>query len=343
MRSHPIGTGPFKFVEFKQNEYIKLTRNQDYWRPGRPYLDGIEYTIIRNVATRMLAFTAGKFDMTFSFNVSIPLLKDVASQAPDAICKLTEDNNSRDLIVNRAAPPFDKADLRRAVALGLDRRAFIDILVEGQGEIGGVMQPPPDGLWGMPPQMLATLPGYDPDVAKNRAESRRIMEKLGYGPNKRLAVTVSTRTFATSAAVILIDQLKEIYIDGQLEAVETANWYPKLRRKDFTIGYTPSEGGLDDPDQKLYEVYVCGAERNYTGYCDTDVDKLIEQQSMQSDPEKRRKLVWEIDRRLAEDGGRPILFYARGATCWQPQVRGLTMMVNSISNGWRMEDVWLDK
>jgi peptide/nickel transport system substrate-binding protein len=99
------------------------------------------------------------------------------------------------------------------------------------------------------------------------------MEKLGYGPDKRLAVTVSTRTFATSAAVILIDQLKEIYIDGQLEAVETANWYPKLRRKDFTIGYTPSEGGLDDPDQKLYEVYVCGAERNYTGYCDTDVDK----------------------------------------------------------------------
>jgi peptide/nickel transport system substrate-binding protein len=64
---------------------------------------------------------------------------------------------------------------------------------------------------------------------------------------------------------------------------------------------------------------------------------------MQSDPEKRRKLVWEIDRALAEDGGRPILFYARGATCWQPQVKGLTMMVNSISNGWRFEDVWLDK
>ena len=46
MRSHPIGTGPFKFVEFKPNEYIKVTRNPDYWKPGRPYLDGIEYTII---------------------------------------------------------------------------------------------------------------------------------------------------------------------------------------------------------------------------------------------------------------------------------------------------------
>src|SRR6201997_1419037 len=56
MRQHPIGTGPFKFVDFKPNESIKLARNQDYWKPGRPYLDGIEYTIMREIATRNLAF-----------------------------------------------------------------------------------------------------------------------------------------------------------------------------------------------------------------------------------------------------------------------------------------------
>ena len=54
MRQHPIGTGPFKFVEFKPNEHIKLAKNPDYWRPGRPYLDGIEYTIIRSAATWIL-------------------------------------------------------------------------------------------------------------------------------------------------------------------------------------------------------------------------------------------------------------------------------------------------
>ena len=53
------------------------------------------------------------------------------------------------------------------------------------------MLPAPEGIWGMPPEMLRTLPGYDPDVAKNRAEARRIMERLGYGPDKRLAVKVS--------------------------------------------------------------------------------------------------------------------------------------------------------
>ena len=65
MRSHPIGTGPFKFVEFKPNEYIKVARNPAYWKPRRPYLDGIEYTIIRDLSTAVLTFVAGKFDMTF--------------------------------------------------------------------------------------------------------------------------------------------------------------------------------------------------------------------------------------------------------------------------------------
>src|SRR6516162_7587684 len=62
MRQHPIGTGPFKFVEFKPNEYIKIARNPDYWKKDRPYLDGIEFTIMREIAPVELAFFAGKFD-----------------------------------------------------------------------------------------------------------------------------------------------------------------------------------------------------------------------------------------------------------------------------------------
>jgi peptide/nickel transport system substrate-binding protein len=342
MRSHPIGTGPFKFVEFKPNESIKLVRNSDYWKPGRPYLDGIEYTIIPNASTRMLAFVAGKFDLIW---VGIPLLQDVKSQVPQATCDVVMDNNSRDLIVNRAAPPFDNIELRRAVALSLDRQAFIDILTEGQGAVGGSILPPPDGVWGMTPDVLHKLAGYCPEVQKNRAEARAIMQRLGYGPDQRLAVTLSTRNVEgyRDAAVIAISQLKEIYIDGQLELIETANWFPRVMRKDYTVGVTVSEGGLDEPDQKFYETYVCGAERNYTGYCNPETDRLIDRQSMEADPEKRRALVWEIERKLAEDASRPVLLYSRFATCMQPRLKGLTTMTNSRFNGWRMEDVWLDK
>src|SRR5208282_1691186 len=106
MRSHPIGTGPFKFIEFKPNEKITVARNPDYWKNGRPYLDGIEYTIIPNRSTAILAFIAGKFDMTFPFEISIPLVKQVKSQAPQAICEVEPMNGRANLLVN-PAPPFD--------------------------------------------------------------------------------------------------------------------------------------------------------------------------------------------------------------------------------------------
>ena len=80
-----------------------------------------------------------------------------------------------------------------------------------------------------------------------------------------------------------------------------------------------------------------------TGYCNPELDGMIAAQSMQIDQEKRKRLVWEIERKLAEDGARPIVYYSRTATCWWPQVKGLTIMTNSIYNGWRFEDVWLDK
>src|SRR5205823_3399095 len=97
MRTRPIGTGPFKFVEFKPNELIRVTRNPDYWKPGQPHLDGIEYTIIPSISTRILGFVAGKFDTVTG--VTVPLLKDVKSQAPQAICEVVPTNVPRTLLV----------------------------------------------------------------------------------------------------------------------------------------------------------------------------------------------------------------------------------------------------
>jgi peptide/nickel transport system substrate-binding protein len=345
IRLHPIGTGPFKFVEFKANEHIKVVKNPDYWKPGRPYLDGVEYTIIPNRATAMLSFIGGKFDMTFPFEVSIPMLKDVKSQSPQAICELAPGNASTNLIMNRDNPPFNNPDLRRALAYALDRKSFIGILAEGQGDIGGAMQPLPAGQWGLPSDMLQTLPGYGADVEKNREEGRKIMRDLGYGPDKHLAVKVSARNIPIfrDPAVILIDQLKPIWIDGELDPVDTANWFPKVARHDYQIGQNNTGSGVDDPDQQFYENYGCGSERNYTGYCNTELEKLFEKQSTEADQEKRKHLVWDIDKKLQEDGARPIVYHFRAATCWQPQLKGVTIMVNSQYNGWRMEDWWLDR
>jgi peptide/nickel transport system substrate-binding protein len=344
MRQHPVGTGPFKFVEFKPNEDIKVRKNADYWKKDRPYLDGIDFTIMRETGPRNLAFFAGKFD-SIPLGVGIPTLKDFKEQAPNAVCQQYVANVPRTMLINLHKPPFDNIELRKAMVLAIDRKAFVDIINNGAGSIGAMMLPPPDGVWGMPTEELQKVPGYGPDVAANLAEAKKIMEKLGYGPNNRLAIKISTRNFPAwrDPAVLLLSQLKEIYVDAELDLVDTAVWYAKMTRKDFTVGAVPIESGVDDPDQMFYESFYSTAPRNYAEYKNPELDKLIDQQSMETDPEKRKQIVWQIERKIAEAYFRPGIFYPAGASCRQPYVKGWTRMSNSIYNEWRFEDVWLDK
>ena len=345
MRTKPVGTGPFKFVEFKQNEGLKLARNTDYWKKGKPHLDGIEFTIVPNRGTAVLGFMAGRFDITFPWEVTMPLLKDVRAQLPNAQCQVTSMNNSTNLIVNRDAPPFDNADVRKALNLAMDRKAFIDILNQGDAQDGGTMQPLKDGIWGLPEDMLRSVPGYGTNVEKNREEARALMKKAGYGPDKHLKLKIATRGISLykDPAVILASQLKDIWIDADVDIIETSQWFPKVARKDYQVGLNTTGNGVDDPDQNYYENFSCKSERNYTGYCNPEIEKLFDVQSQETDIEKRKKIVWEIDRKLLEDGARPVIMWNRAAICMQPFVKGYVASVNSVYNGFRFEDVWLDK
>ncbi|MDI1285602.1 MAG: ABC transporter substrate-binding protein [Reyranella sp.] len=345
MRTKPIGTGPFKFVELKQNESVKLAKNPDYWKPGRPYLDGIEFQIIPSRATSVLSFIAGKFDMTFTAEISPTVMKDIKTQVPDAICEMLPTNTQANLLINRDKPPFDNAKIRQAMVLAIDRSSFTEIIGQGTNRQGGTMLPPPEGLWGMPPEFLATVAGYGSDHEKAREEGRKIMRELGYSADKPLKIKVSTRNIPTyrDQAVILIDHLKKVFIEGELEPLDTAVWYNRMARRDFTVGLNVQGVGIDDPDVVFYETFSCGSERNYTNYCSPEIEKLFEQQSRMTDTEKRKKLVWEIDKKLQEDGARPVIQHDWGATCWRPYVKGVNLAINTIYNHWRFEDVWLDR
>ena len=345
MRQHPIGTGPFKFVDFKPNQSITVTRNSDYWKPGRPYLDGIEYRIIKDVSTRLLSFIAGKEDVYFG--VTMPQLKDVRRELPQAICDMTIPNVSRNLLVNRDVAPFDNA----ATASGDDvepstgrRLSTSSPMAKGRSAASCSRRRRACGE--CPPIRCESLPGYDPDVTSSRAQARKIMEQLGYGPDKRLSVTVVTRNVQPyrDAAVILISQLKEIYIDADLNPIDTTQWYPTLMRKDYKVGVnvTETRGRRSG----------CGVLRELCVRCAAQLHRLLQSRGSTNwstanrrNPsfEKRKKLVWEIERKLIDDDARPILFYTRAANCREPYVKGLTTMVNSIYNSYRFEDLWLDK
>jgi peptide/nickel transport system substrate-binding protein len=343
MRQKPIGTGPFRVVEFRPNASITLARNPDYWRQGRPYLDGIEWRIIRSRSTRNLAFVAGEFDMTFPYDLSPALVRDVQAQAPRAQCELKPTNVATQLLINREAAPFDNADVRRALGLALDRKALIDILGEGQFAIGGQMLPPPHGAWGLSPEDLEGVPGYGGDVEANREEARRIMRGLGYGPDRPLRIKVATREIPSyrDPAVIVIDHLKSIFVEGELEILDTSVWYATMGRKAFTIAVNQWGMGIDDPDVVFYEGFACGSERNYENYCNRDLQARMDEQSAMPDTQARRRLVREIDLALQRDMARPMLFHGAGGTCRYPHVRGITVGANNIYSHWRMEDAWL--
>ena len=345
MRTAPVGTGPFKFVSFRSNDSIKFERNPDYWKKGFPYVDAIEWRIIPSRSTRILGCTAGEFDLSFIADVPSALVRDVKKQSPSAMCAFTPTNVPTNIIINRDREPFNNADVRKAVALSLDRKGAIDILSEGQADIAGWMLAPPVGAWGMPPEEVRKMWGYGGTVEENRAEARRIMEGLGYGPNKRLSVKVSTRDFASyrDAAVLLVDYLNQVYFDAQLDVVESSVWFNRLNRFDYTIGLNLSGVGIDDPDVTLAGGFACKSDMNRTKYCSPEVDKLIDAQSQEWDVEKRRQIVWKIERMLAADVARPVLFHNKAGTCWQPHLNGYVHQENSIYNNWRFERVWLDK
>src|SRR5260370_41280761 len=113
-------------------------------------------------ASSNLAFCGGKYDVTAPYGVTLPTFKDFKEQAPHAICEVTAVNVPRTMLINPHVAPFDNPELRRAMALSLDRMAFVDIITDGVGHIGGALSPPPRGGWGWPPAGAETPPRLAP-------------------------------------------------------------------------------------------------------------------------------------------------------------------------------------
>ena len=344
-RTNPIGTGPFKFVEFKSNERVRLVRNPQYWKEGLPYLDAVEYTIVGNRSTRVLGLIAGAFDLTTTGDITVPIMNDIAHQAPQIVCTLGPTNVSVNVLVNDKRPPFDNLKLRQAMALALDRDAFVTILSQGASTISGNMMPPPEGLWGMPKEKLAALTGYSGSIEERRARARKIMEELGYDAQRKLRLKVSTRDLSAykDAAVILVDQLNQLHFAAELEIIESTVWFGRAARQDYWVALNLTGSSVDDPDATLVESYACDSEYNFTKYCNPEVTRLLEAQSAARDVAKRREIVWEIERILNDDVARPVVLHGRSAQCRQPYVRGHVRAANSIYSNWRHEQIWLDR
>ncbi|MFH1605251.1 MAG: ABC transporter substrate-binding protein, partial [Pseudomonadota bacterium] len=346
MRRKPIGTGPFKFVESGGTDLIRLVKNRDYWKPGRPYLDGIDSRVVHSMATRVLSFMAGEFDITGISDInSTNTVKDILKQAPKAICESTATPITSIMVINHKLPPFDNIKVRRAISLALDREAFA-ATTQGDGRVSGMMLSPPYGAWGLSPEQLAKVPGYGKNVERNRAEARKLMREAGYGPDNKLKTSYMVRLSIASGLIggsLMADQLRSIYIEGDVEQKEYTIFQGAMMKGAYALGYHSTAAALDDPDVLFYERYTCTSMRNYSHYCNRETEAMIDEQSATVDPVKRKKLVQAIELKLQHDVAMPTLYMSTDKQCWYGKVKGFVKGANSIQTHLRMEDVWLDR
>ncbi len=343
LRTRCVGTGPFKLKEWRRGEFFEYVRNPDYFIKDRPFLDGIKFIVIADRSTRYAALRAGRLDIASPGETTKAIADELKAVAPLLVITPVATSVYYNVLLNHTKPPFDNVKLRQAVNRAIDRRAYVRAVLHGGGVVGVSMAPPPFGVWGLIGKDLERFPGYG-DPTKEQAEARKLLAEAGYGPANPLRVEMVTRAIAVymDFASFVVDELRKVGINASLRQIETAQWDGALARKEFLMGANLTGVGVDDPDVNFYENYTCTSPRNHTGYCNQEVISLIDRQSQELDPRKRRALVADIQRKLEEDAARPVMGWGLDFFAQWPYVKGLVPH-NNIYNYGRLQEVWLDR
>ena len=340
-RNRCVGTGPFKFKEWRRGEFVEYVKNPDYFVKGRPYLDGLKYVIISERGTRTAALQAGRLDAAGPGETTKPIADQLKAAVPQMVLTRVGSLTSPNLLVNHTRPPFNDLRVRRAVDLAIDREGYTKGVLQGAGIPGAALAPKPYGSWGLEETALTQILGK-PDGRK--AAARKLLAEAGFGPTNPLRFETQTRAIATyvDLASYVVNELKQVGIEITVKQLDSVQWYGITTRKEFQLGINISGYGVDDPDAILFENYLCTSLRNYTGYCDDAVSSMIEQQSQELDRKKRLALVQQIQRKLVETGARPTVAWGIDHFAQWPRVKNLVPHHSLYSYG-RMQEVWLDR
>jgi peptide/nickel transport system substrate-binding protein len=342
-RTTCVGTGPFKVKEWRKGEFVEYVKNPDFFVKGRPYLDGLKYIVIVERGTRTAALQSGQLDVAFPGETGRTAMEQLKKSVPTMMFQPVAQNVSDNIIMNTKKPPFDNPKVRLAVSYAIDRRGLIQAAHQGGAVLGAAMAPKPYGFWGMLEKDLVALPGYG-KAAEMKDQARKLLREAGITPQNPLKVEVGVRAIAIylDMASFVVNELKQVGIEGTLKQVETAQWHPMATRGEYQIGANLTGLGTDDPDANFYENYACGSPRNYSQYCSEEMMKAFERQSQELDIKKRVAMVIDIQKRLEQDAPRPILAQRLDYFAHWPHVKGLVAH-NNVYNFPRFTDVWRDK
>ncbi len=332
----PPGTGPFKFIEWKSRRRLVLARHDEYWG-HKAWIDNLILRPIGNNTARITALRAKDVDMIE--RVPHEWVRPIKQGRFEGLHLVeSESANFRRLIFNVATSPFSNKKLRQAVAHALNKREILDGGFFGMGK--PVNQKYPEGhKW-----YIKGLPSAAYDLDK----ARELVRESGYN-GEAIKMLVENSDQRQAEAVTFQSQLKKIGLNLEFHLMDRGAFNSLRRKGEFAVVFA---GGSSrpDPSTNYTRYFICERDlnkrrSNFSGYCDKNMDQLLNKMQAEQDPEKREAWLRQVLTKIVEDLPLiPIGFVPRHFSL-QEYVKGFTTDGNASLRWWGggLNYVWIDK
>jgi len=315
---NPVGTGPFYFVKWEDDVKILLHAFEGHWA-GRPLLDQVIFKPVPENAARLEQLKRGEINIMDNFSFSdIELIK----KDPDLVYDEVTGMNFAYLALNNDHPPFDKVEVRRAVAHAVDKRKFLKLACFGLGKPG--TNPMPPTIWGFNKNVTGWA--HDPGKAK------KLLAEAGFpeGFETELWAMPNPRPYMPrpqEAAQIIKENLAAVGIRARIVSHPWKEYLEKTRNGEHPmclLGWTTDNG---DPDNFLWQLLSRdnaekGSAQNVSFYRSEVVSDLLEKAKNEVDPGRREKIYLEAQERIHEDVPMIALAYLPQMIAYRKEVQG---------------------
>ncbi len=304
---NPVGTGPFSIVDFTQGVSSEYVKNQDYFKDGRPYFDGIKVFIIQDKGTEIAAFRTEQVVMATSAIVNMDIEDIERLEADEEFMSRYDiytlsDAATLHFQLNHNAPPMDDAKVRKALHLALDRQEYTEFFGRGRWEIGTPMSERSNS-YALPVSEILEYPGFRQLDGKKHpddiAEAVRLLNEAGYSDDNPLQFTLLTANviqFPEAAQVAKGNWENRLPVEITLELVDTATAVDRMLSHQFEVATFGAGQTIFDPDDHFRMVYLGDGGRNFANWSHPTIEELFFKQQSEPDDAMRREIVNEMQR-----------------------------------------------
>jgi peptide/nickel transport system substrate-binding protein len=326
--TNPVGTGPFKFVSSSPDQGIVLERNDDYWRAdeGLPYLDGITFLQIPDQTVKLTNLQTGEVDWIDT----VPPQQLAGLEGDDNVVLMrVPGGDYHYFALNQTRQPFDDVRVRQAIAMAIDRGEIAEAAQFGAATANQTAIPP-GTFWSFDYAPFATA---DVDGAK------ALLEEAGVSDLTIEFLVTSDFPETVTQAQVIAAQLEPVGVGVEIRDVDFGTWLDEEGSGNFDAFMLSWIGNID-PDDFYYAQHHTGANFNFQGYSNPDVDELLDAARVETDPSARKALYDDAAAMIVDDASYIYLYNPENINAWGPQVQGY--MVRG-DNAVRFETTWLER